>query len=232
MAVIMAIGAHIGDMELTAGGVLASEAAKGNKIVLVALTAGEKGNPPGMNSSDYRVQKVREAEQGAALLSGKSIVLDIPDGLVNTDDETAWKVCDIIRAEQPNLLITHWQNSVHKDHRACHEIVMHARYYAANNGFMREHPAHSCPKLFFAENLEDQVGYHPFLYVDITDSYELWKQLVLKHQFTTQSKDHKYWEYYDALSICRGAECKYRRAETFMVRSGFDHVELDTITRW
>jgi len=232
MAVIMAIGAHIGDMELTAGGVLAMEAAKGNRIVLVALTAGEKGNPAGMDVDTYRKQKIREAEEGAALLGGSSIVLDVPDGMLCADAQTVWKVCDCIRKEKPDVLITHWQQSVHKDHMVCHQIVKQARYYAANSGFQRELAAHSCSKLFFAENLEDQEGYRPFLYVDITDAYELWKELVLKHSFTTQSSDHRYWEYYEALSVCRGAECRFCRAQTFMVRSGFDHVELDSITRW
>lgn len=44
--VIMAIGGHIGDMELTAGGTLATMALEGHKIITVALTAGERGNPP------------------------------------------------------------------------------------------------------------------------------------------------------------------------------------------
>lgn len=232
MAVIMAIGAHIGDMELTAGGVLAKEASKGNLIVLVALTAGEKGNPPGINSHDYRLQKIREAEEGAALLGGKSIVLDIADGMINADNETAWRVCDIIREERPDILITHWEQSVHKDHMACHKVVRHARFYAANSGFERARAAHPCSKLFFTENLEDKVGFQPFVYVDITDSYELWKKLVMTHEFTTKSTDHRYWEYYDALSICRGEESKYHRAETFMVRSEFAHVKLDSISRW
>lgn len=42
---IMAIGAHIGDMELSAGGVLASMSLEGHKIITVALTSGEKGHP-------------------------------------------------------------------------------------------------------------------------------------------------------------------------------------------
>lgn len=42
----MAIGGHIGDMELTAGGTLATMALEGHRIITVALTAGEKGNPP------------------------------------------------------------------------------------------------------------------------------------------------------------------------------------------
>ncbi len=39
----MAIGGHIGDMELTAGGVLATASLKGDKIITVALTGGERG---------------------------------------------------------------------------------------------------------------------------------------------------------------------------------------------
>jgi 3-deoxy-7-phosphoheptulonate synthase len=50
---IMAIGAHIGDMELTAGEVLAKHAILGDKITLVHLTAGEKGNPPSMTVDEW-----------------------------------------------------------------------------------------------------------------------------------------------------------------------------------
>ena len=59
--VIMAIGGHIGDAELTAGGVLATEALKGNKIVTVALTGGERGCPAGVDMGDYLKQKKEEA---------------------------------------------------------------------------------------------------------------------------------------------------------------------------
>jgi LmbE family N-acetylglucosaminyl deacetylase len=229
MKTIMAIGAHVGDMELTAGGVLATEALRGNRIITVALTAGEKGNPSSMSVAEYRGQKVREAEETAALMNGRAIVLDTPDGLLKVDDETIWSVVDIIRREHPDILITHWRNSVHKDHAACHQIVTTARYYAANAGFERELPAHPCSKIFFAENLEDQKDFKPFIYVDIKDGYALWKKAVLKHWFVTHSSDHKYWDYYDALSICRGAECHYDRAETFMVRDQFDHVDAGSI---
>lgn len=42
---VLAIGAHIGDAELTAGALLASCAVHGGKAVTLALTAGEKGAP-------------------------------------------------------------------------------------------------------------------------------------------------------------------------------------------
>lgn len=55
---ILAIGGHVGDMELTAGGVLASHSLKGDRIVTLALTAGERGVPAGRDMAEYREQKV------------------------------------------------------------------------------------------------------------------------------------------------------------------------------
>ena len=52
--VIMAIGGHIGDAELTCGGVLATASLRGEKIVTVAMTGGERGNPPHMSGSCRR----------------------------------------------------------------------------------------------------------------------------------------------------------------------------------
>ena len=65
---ILAIGAHIGDAELTAGALLAQCAVHGGKAVTLALTAGEKGAPVGADIEEYRRSKIREAEAFAAEL--------------------------------------------------------------------------------------------------------------------------------------------------------------------
>ena len=225
--VIMAIGAHVGDMELTCGGVLASHAMDGDQIITVALTAGEKGNPPHMTVAKYREQKVREAGEFAAALGGESIVLDHADGLLPYDDSTVWEVCDLLRKYRPDAVLTHWKESVHKDHRNPSRIVCDARYYAANQGFERELPAHPGMSLYFTENWEDSMGFKPYLYVDISKGYKLWYQAVKGHWFVTHSTDYRYLEYYDALSICRGCESGYERAQAFMVRECRDRVMGD-----
>lgn len=56
---ILGIGAHVGDMELVAGGVMASHYLKGDKIATLALTAGERGVPAGRGKDEYREQKIR-----------------------------------------------------------------------------------------------------------------------------------------------------------------------------
>ena len=51
---ILAIGGHVGDMELTCGGILATCAAAGGHIATLALTAGEKGVPAGQTAEDRK----------------------------------------------------------------------------------------------------------------------------------------------------------------------------------
>lgn len=70
---ILAIGAHIGDAELTAGALLATCAVHGGRAVTLALTAGEKGAPAGADIAEYRRGKIAEAEAFAADLGGRGL---------------------------------------------------------------------------------------------------------------------------------------------------------------
>ena len=214
---ILAIGAHIGDMELTAGGLLATCALQGGSITTLALTAGEKGAPKGADIAEYRKQKVQEAENFAAKLGGKAKVLDYPDGLLADDDAVRMQVAAVIREVQPELIITHHSQSMHKDHAACHRIVKDAWFYAATAGFDLPGAPHF-GKLIFAENWEDAPGYHPYLYKEISpEGFALWQEAIRCHWFVTGSKSFPYMEYYSHLKRLRGIEARRQYAETFMV---------------
>jgi LmbE family N-acetylglucosaminyl deacetylase len=214
---ILAVGGHVGDMELTCGGVLATYALRGDSFVTLALTAGEKGAPSGRNTEDYRMQKVKEAEEFAQILGGSSIVFDYPDGELPDDDEVRFRVCDVIREVKPNIIITHYKSSMHKDHIATHRIVKDARFYAGNTFFIRDDPAFFASRLYFAENWEDSAGFRPYVYMDITEGYELWQKALEVHWFVKNSKSFPYKEYYDHLSRIRGIEARKGRAQCFAV---------------
>ena len=214
---ILAIGGHVGDMELTAGGILATHALRGDNIVTLALTAGEKGAPENMDLSDYRKQKVTEAETFAKMLGGRAIVFDYPDGELPDNDEVRFEVCDVIRQVKPNVIITHFKNSMHKDHMNSNKIVIDARFYASNEFFIRKSPRFFASKLYFAENWEDAVDFKPYVYVDISKGFELWQKAVATHWFVTGSKSFPYLEYYTHLSRVRGIEARKDRAECFSV---------------
>ena len=215
---ILAIGGHVGDMELTAGGVLASHSLKGDRIVTLALTAGERGVPAGRDMAEYREQKVNEAKAFAEMLGGEAIVFDTPDGELQDNEENRLKVCDVIRKVRPNIIITHFKNSMHKDHMTTHRIVNDARFFAGLPSFQRELPAFFASKLYYAENWEDAVDYKPYVYVDFSqEAYDLWVKAVSLHWFVTGSASFPYLEYYKHLARVRGIEARKEYAETFMI---------------
>jgi len=216
----MAIGAHIGDAELTCGMTLAKHSAIGDRITVVAVTAGERGAPPGSGNSAieaFRLKNIASAEEFASMLGGRFINVGYPDGEAPDDKELRLKLCDIIRAEKPDVVLTHWINSMHVDHTTTSNAVLDAIYYAGLMGLERSDPPHSASGPYYAENWEDSHGFVPYIYIDVTEGYELWEKAVKKLWLTLNSPWFKYLDYYDALSRSRGALARTKRAECFAV---------------
>ena len=205
---IMAIGAHIGDMELTCGKILAKHSVMGDKITTVAMTAGERGCPPGYTIAEFREKNVKSAAEFAAMLGGESLVMDFRDGEVVESEEIKFELCDIIREKKPDILITHWKNSMHKDH------ITH--FYAALKTMERELPSHWAKGPYFAENWEDTLEFDPYIYVDVTEGYELWDKAI-RCLWLSINAQFKYLQYYDALSRSRGCLIGKDRAEVYAV---------------
>jgi LmbE family N-acetylglucosaminyl deacetylase len=226
---IMAIGGHIGDAELTSGGVLATLALQGWKIVTVATTGGEKGNPPGMTVAQYRVQKEREAREFAQMLGGESVVFPYSDGELPDNEEVRWMLADLIRRYKPRALLTHWANSMHKDHALTHRIVRDAQFYAGLPAFERELPAHFAAGPYYAENWEDSEGFVPYTYMKVTpEGFALWQKAIEKHWFTTHSTSFRYKEYYEHLMAMRGCLARSAYAQAFAVDEYTKKQVIDT----
>lgn len=216
--VIMAVGGHIGDAELTCGGVLATASLRGDKIVTVAMTGGERGNPPGVSVADYRIQKEREAHSFAEMLGGEAVIFPYADGELPETDEVKFQLCDVIRKYKPDVLLTHWKNSMHKDHIATNHIVIDAQFFAGLPSVERELPAHSAAGPYYAENWEDSDDYLPYVYAEVTSQgFELWYKAISTHWFTVHSPSFHYREYYATLMKMRGYLCHKEYAETFTV---------------
>ena len=83
----MAIGAHIGDCELQNGLTLATLSKRGHKIVTVALTKGERGNPKDLTVLEYSEQKVKEANEFASMLNGEAVILNYRDSEIPDNEK-------------------------------------------------------------------------------------------------------------------------------------------------
>lgn len=212
---ILAIGGHIGDAELTAGGVMAANAVDGGKNYTLALTAGERGNPPHLTVAEYRVQKIAEAKAFAEMVNGEAFVLEYMDGELPNNEEVRYQVASIIRKVKPDVILTHWKSTMHKDHNNTHLIVPDAQFLASVVESEKiEGKRHYAP-VYFSENWEDDLDFSPAFYVDITKGYDLWCEALKTQWFVMNSKDFKYYDYYTSLARCRGCLNKTMYAESF-----------------
>src|SRR5699024_6333635 len=141
-------------------------------LTFVHLTAGEKGNPPHISVEDYTKQKIEEAEKAAAVLGGKSITLDYKDAELTFNDEIITRVATLMRKLRPNVVITHWENSIHPDHALCPRIVQAAQLKAGLPGFDLDGlPAHYYG-FYHSDHWEDMEWYDTDMFIVVSDEFE------------------------------------------------------------
>lgn len=213
---IMVVGAHCGDAEVMAGGIVAKYTRNGHKASIVHLTAGEKGHrtlPP----EEYAEQKRREAQAAAEVLGADVYFLPYKDAELPVNDEVIYQLADLIRQVKPTIILTHWKESIHKDHTNTSLIAEDARFYAALPAIKRELPAHGAWGFFYCENWEDPYGYEPDIYVDISEVFDVYVEAMQQYElFRGGISSFRYIDYYKALAVMRGclANCQY--AQTLM----------------
>ncbi|HSP35360.1 MAG TPA: PIG-L family deacetylase [Thermoanaerobaculia bacterium] len=217
-ATILAIGAHAGDAELTSGPLLVHQHLRGDRVVILHLTLGEGGNPK-MAPADYAAQKKKEALAAAQAIGAEVIFAPYQDGELPDDDQSRRYGADVIRQVQPSVVITHWREGMHKDHIAANRIVRDAVLLASLEGVKTAHPAwRGVRSLWYAENWEDAPGFSPYVFVDVSDAMEKWREAVTQYEFVRGgTSSFRYLDYYTALATMRGALAGKRQAIAFDV---------------
>ena len=193
--VILAIGAHVGDMELTAGGLLSTCAMQNWTPVIISLTTSEKSASATDDLDKFIEMKRREATSFVTELHGQSIIYDIPDGFLVPTDSLCLDLCALIRKLKPQILITHYQ-STHKDHMACHTIVNNAVFYASLPAIKCEYPAYNVPAFYYTENWEDCSSFRPQTFFDISEGFSLWQKALEQEQSVQNCPFMPIVEYY------------------------------------
>ncbi len=218
---ILAIGGHAGDMDLTAGAVIAKYTQAGHKATFLHLTPGEKGHPK-LSPQDYAKQKIEEARKFADIVGADVRFLAYKDAELPVNEEVKYEVADVIREVKPTLIITHWKGSIHKDHENTHLIVQDAYFYAALKTIERALPAHFAGPMYFADNWEDPYDFRPEVFVDIPEeAYETWVKAMNVYAYARgETSGFPFIEYYKALTIVRGAPAGFKRAQAFAVPRG------------
>ncbi|WP_034610656.1 response regulator [Cellulomonas sp. URHD0024] len=162
--VVLAVGAHLDDVEIGVGATLASHRAAGDTVVILTLSSG---------ALDGDVQSRRhEALASAAVIGARLYLhdfeetrLDPANGLIATIEET-------IRAEQPTIVYTHSEHDRHQDHRAVRRAV--------------EVAARRVPSLACFQSPSSTVDFRPSRFVPVDGFVET--KLRMLAAFTSQTQ--------------------------------------------
>ncbi|OLE13767.1 MAG: hypothetical protein AUG89_04315 [Acidobacteria bacterium 13_1_20CM_4_56_7] len=214
---MLAIAAHPGDGIFTMGATLAQQIERGGSGVLLSLSLGEKGAPKDIPVQQYGDMQRAATQKAAHLLGAEAIFLSYPDAELPFNEESSLRVCDVIREQKPEIVVTHWSGSWHKDHQNCQLIVRDAIFYAGLQTLQRSRPAHAVSKLFYADNWEDASNFIPDTYLNIDAVCEKWLQACdFYPMWRGQTGFFRYNDYYSSLAVMRGCLAGFKRAVALM----------------
>lgn len=210
---VVAIGGHIGDAELMAGPVLAKVVLEGGRAIIIDCTYGERGHPQ-LTPSQYRPQKLHEARHFAAAIGAELHVLDYSDGFLPDDEEVAEQISAIIREARPDVVITHWLSSMHRDHERAAQAALRAVFLASIPREEIEAPRHTVPTILHAENWEDMAGFEADTYIEIPpQAFDRWLTGISEHAFARgETYGFRFIDYYSALMRVKGCLVGAERA--------------------
>lgn len=163
------------DDELGAAGALLAQRARGDRVVIVWLTRGERTEAFGPLSID-EVARRREAQghEAGRILGADTIFLDLPDTGITYDRETVVRLAKLICEIQPDGLLTWgdtWIRGMrHPDHRRCGELFRDAVTFARVAKVVAPLEPHRRPVPVFT--LRDTHSNLPVAAVDVTPHRE------------------------------------------------------------
>lgn len=163
---VLAVMAHPDDAELICGGSLIKSADAGHRTGILDLTRGESGS---RGTPEIRAREAEEAARVLGLAVRRNVGL--PDSRIQNDPGSRDRVAGFLRELRPRVVITHWMNGRHPDHRATAELVYDASFLAGLKNYGAPGEAYRPFKVIHALSFREDPQ-KPTFVVDITSEME------------------------------------------------------------
>ncbi|MDT8340157.1 MAG: bacillithiol biosynthesis deacetylase BshB1 [Longimicrobiales bacterium] len=163
---VLAIMAHPDDAELLCGGALRKSSRTGERAGIVDLTRGEMGT---RGSPEVRAREAARAAEILGLAERRNAGL--PDGHLENSLDARRVVAGLIRELRPRIVVTHWAEGRHPDHRVAAALVRDAAFLAGLRNFSASGAPHRPLKVVHATAFREDAE-PPTFVVDITEDME------------------------------------------------------------
>lgn len=159
---VLAVFAHPDDAELLCGGALAAGVDRGERVGILDLTRGESGS---RGSPETRAAEAAEAASILGVHLRRNVGL--PDGSLVDSHEFRRVLAGHLRALRPRVVVTHWREGRHPDHRAAAALVTSAVFLSGLRKLDAEGEPFRPTKLVFATAFREDAP-PPSFVVDVS----------------------------------------------------------------
>jgi bacillithiol biosynthesis deacetylase BshB1 len=163
---VLAVMAHPDDAELLCGGALAKSARAGERVGILDLTRGEMGS---RGTPEIRAREAARAAEILGLTDRRNAGL--PDGHLESSGEARRVVAGLLRELRPRIVVTHWLEGRHPDHRAAGRLVRDACFLAGLKNFPASGERHRPLKVVHATAFREDAD-PPSFVVDVSQDVE------------------------------------------------------------
>jgi len=180
---VLIFGAHPDDCEFTTGGVAALYARQGHDVMFVSVTNGDAGHQQ-LAGAQLAQRRRSEALAAAAVIGINYTLLDIHDGELLPTIENRRQIIALIRAFQPDLIMSPRPNDYHPDHRYTALLVQDAAYMimVPNVCAFSERLQHNPAIVYVGDTFQKPYPFVPDVIVAIDDAVEQKVDMLHAHE--------------------------------------------------
>lgn len=207
---LLVVSAHAGDFVWRAGGAIALASARGERVTVVCLSFGERGESArawrdGHSLDEIKAMRKREAEAAASELGAQVRFLDVGDYPLVESQEVVDRLVHVYRELAPTVVLTHTLSDPYNgDHPAAARMALQARILAQAIGYEAPgEPLGAPPVFFFEPHQPEQCDFRPNVLLDITTVFDR-KRAAME---CLPAQRHM-WDYYTDLAKRRGVQLR------------------------
>ncbi|HYB46446.1 MAG TPA: PIG-L deacetylase family protein [Streptosporangiaceae bacterium] len=207
---MLVISAHAADFVWRAGGAIALTASRGDRVTVLCLTYGERGESAsawraGKTLDEIKALRRAEATSAAAVLGAEIEFLDAGDYPLRESDELTHRIVEVYRQVNPSVVLTHaLADPYNGDHPAAAQMALRARVLAQAAGYPAPgEPIGAPPVFLFEPHQPEMCGFKPDVLLDITPVFEAKRKAM-----EAMAAQQHLREYYSDLARRRGTQLK------------------------